>query len=310
MSYKLENNETLSFGLKRIALERIDKSVFDISKRNGDNTEEIHDARKNFKKIRTVLRLVRSKLGEEIFQHENSFYRDAGRTLSQLRDQTVLITTLVKLTENLGQEFEKFDFSGLKNFLVKKYDEIKADATSTEGIIHTLSTEILLARSRIFDWPFSGDSFKLVHFDLQRIYKSGQIQMRKVLEEGIKENVHEWRKRTKDLWYSMRILSNIWPEIMGPLVLLLGNLSDILGDANDLYLLKQEIWGNQIKINNAPVTADFINFIDKRINDLLREAKFIGRRVYSEKSEFFAGRIKNYFEIWRSEYKPLRYYYI
>jgi len=310
MSYKLENNETLSFGLKRIALERIDKSVFDISKKNGDNTEEIHDARKNFKKIRTVLRLVRSKLGEEIFQSENSFYRDAGRTLSQLRDQTVLITTLVKLSENLGQEFEKFDFSDLKDFLIKKYDEIKADATSTEGIIHTLSTEILLARSRIFDWPFSGDSFKLVHFDLQRIYKTGQVQMRKVLEESIKENVHEWRKKTKDLWYSMRILSNIWPEIMGPLVQLLGNLSDILGDANDLYLLKQEIWGNQNKLNNAPMTSEFINFIDKRIIDLLREAKFIGRRVYSEKSEFFAGRIKNYFEIWRSEYKPLRYYYI
>lgn len=309
MSYKLENNETLSFGLKRIALERIDKSVFDISKQNGDNTEEIHDARKNFKKIRTVLRLVRSKLGNELFQSENSFYRDAGRTLSHLRDRRVLIATLENLTESLDQEFNKFDFSLFKDFLRNKYNEINADTTSSEGIIHTLSTEIILARSRIFDWPFSGDNFKLIYYNLQRIYEAGQFRMKKVLEEAIKENVHEWRKKTKDLWYSMRILSNIWPEIMGPLVLLLGKLSDTLGNANDLFLLKQEILSNQDKFENTLLTAELINFIDKRLIDLLREAKFIGRRVYSEKSDFFVGRIKNYFEIWRSEYKPLRYFY-
>jgi hypothetical protein len=134
--------------------------------------------------------------------------------------------------------------------------------------------------------------------------------MFKVLEEAIKENVHEWRKRVKDLWYSMRILSNIWPEIMSPLVAMLGKLSDTLGDANDLFLLKQEILSNEDKFESDFHTKELIVFIDKRLIDLLREAKFIGRRIYSEKSSFFAGRMKNYFEIWRSEYKPLRYYYV
>jgi CHAD domain-containing protein len=310
MSYQLENNETLSFGLKRIVLERIDKSIFDISKENGVINEEIHDARKNFKKIRTVLRLVRSKLGNDSYQIENSFYRDAGRTLSALRDSTVLIYTFDKLIKNLVYDYDKLDFSSFKDFLNNRHEQISSTTSSANGVIPTLSTEMILARSRIFDYPFSGDNFKLIYYDLQRIYEKGQVQMRKCLEEAIKENVHEWRKRVKDLWYSMRILSNIWPEIMSPLVDMLAKLSDILGDANDLFLLKQEILTNEDKFESDFQTKELINFIDKRLIDLLREAKFIGRRIYSEKSSFFAGRMKNYFEIWRSEYKPLRYYYV
>jgi len=310
MSYRLENNETLSFGLKRIILERIDKSIFDISKEKGVASEDIHDARKNFKKIRTVIRLVRSKLGNDLYQSENSFYRDAGRTLSALRDSTVLIYTFDKLIKHLDYDYEKLDFSSFKDLLVNRHEQISISTSSTDGTISTLSAELILARSRIFDYPFSGDSFKLIFYDLQRIYEKGQVQMRKVLEEAIKENVHEWRKRVKDLWYSMRILSNIWPEIMSPLVDMLGKLSDILGDANDLFLLKQEILTNEDKFESDFHTRELIVFIDKRLIDLLREAKFIGRRIYSEKSSFFAGRMKNYFEIWRSEYKPLRYYYV
>jgi len=308
MSYRLENNETLSFGLKRIILERIDKSIFDISKENGVSSEDIHDSRKNFKKIRTVLRLVRSKLGIDLYQSENSFYRDAGRTLSALRDSTVLIFTFDKLIKNLDYDYEKLDFSSFKDFLVNRHEQISSSTASTDGIISTLSPELILARSRIFDYPFSGDNFKLIYYDLQRIYEKGQTQMIKVLEEAIKENVHEWRKRVKDLWYSIRILSNIWSEIMSPLVDMLGKLSDILGDANDLFLLKQEILTNEDKFQSDFHTKELIVFIDKRLIDLLREAKFIGRRIYSEKSSFFAGRMKNYFEIWRSEYKPLQYY--
>ncbi|MBT8378780.1 MAG: CHAD domain-containing protein [Ignavibacteria bacterium] len=310
MSYRLENNETLSFGLKRIILERIDKSIFDISKESGVKNEEIHDARKNFKKIRTVLRLVRTKLGNEYFQSENTFYRDAGRTLSALRDSTVLIFTFDKLIKNLDFDYEKLDFSSFKNFLATRHEQISTSTGTSDGVINTLSTELLLARSRIFDYPFSGDNFKLVYHDLQRIYEKGQVQMRKVLEDAIKENVHEWRKRVKDLWYAMRILSNIWPEIMSPLVEMLGKLSDILGDANDLFLLKQEIINNEDKFESDFHNRELIIFIDKRLIDLLREAKFIGRRIYSEKSKYFAGRMKNYFDIWRTEYKPIRYNYV
>ena len=307
MSYLLENNETISFGLKRIVLELIDKSVFNLAKGNGSFNEDIHDTRKNFKKVRTVQRLIRSNIGEESFQLENSFYRDAGRSLSDLRDSTVLIYTFDKLLKNSELEMSNFDFLVFKNFLIEKHKTIRIAKSKKSAVINSLSTDLLLARSRVFDWPLSGDNFKLIKKNLQRIYEQGQNYMYAVFSEAIKENVHEWRKRVKDLWYSMRILSNLWPEIMSPLVILLGKLSDTLGDANDLFLLKERIISNQSKFKDDQHTRELINFIDRRIIDLLREARSIGRKIYSEDSKYFVGRMQNYFEIWRSEYSPLKY---
>ncbi len=307
MSYRLENSETLSFGLKRIVLELIDNSVFNFAKGNGSFNEDVHETRKNFKKIRTVLRLIRSDIGVENFRIENSFYRDSGRILSDLRDSTVLIETFDKLLKNSELEMSNFDFSIFRNFLVEKHKNISASKHKKSEVINSISTDLLLARSRVFDWPISGDNFKIIKKNLQRIYKQGQREMYAVFNEAIKENVHEWRKRVKNLWYSMRILSNLWPEIMSPLVFLLGKLSDNLGDTNDMFLLKERIIANQSKFKDDQHTRELINFIDRRIIDLLRDARSIGRKVYSEDSKYFVGRMQNYFEIWRSEYNPLKY---
>lgn len=293
--------------MKRIVLELIDKSVFNLSKGNGSFNEDVHDTRKNFKKIRTVLRLIRSEIGEEKYNIENSFYRDAGRTLSDLRDSTVLILTFDKLAKSSELEMSNFDFSVFRDFLVEKHKTIRTAKSKKSAVINSLSTDLLLARSRVFDWPLSGDDFKLIKKNLQQIYEQGQKYMYAVFSEAVKENVHEWRKRVKDLWYAMRILSNLWPEIMSPLVTLLGKLSDALGDANDLFLLKEKIIANQSKFKDDQHTRELINFIDRRIIDLLRDARSIGRKVYSEDPKFFVGRMQNYFEIWRSEYNPLKY---
>lgn len=307
MSYKLENNETLSFGLKRIVLELIDKSVFNLSKGNGSFNEDIHDTRKNFKKIRTVLRLMKSNLDDARFQTENSFYRDTGRTLSDLRDSSVLIQTFDKLLKNSETEMSNYDFTVFRSFLLDKHKTISAAKSKKSTVINSLTTDLILARSRVFDYPLSGDKFKIIKKNLQRIFEQGQTMMYAVFSEAVKENIHEWRKRVKDLWYSMRILSNLWLEIMSPLVVLLGKLSDTLGDANDLFLLKERIISNENKFKDNQHTRELINFIDKRINDLLRDARFVGRKIYSENSKYFIGRMQNYYEIWRSEYSPLKY---
>ena len=84
-----------------------------------------------------------------------------------------------------------------------------------------------------------------------------------------------------------------------------------------VYLLEPTVFGdsrgyffesyNQNKFKDDQHTIELINFIDKRIVALLKVARFIGRKIYSEESKYFVGRMQNYFEIWRSEYNPLKY---
>ena len=51
-----------------------------------DPAEAIHEARKDVKKIRSALRLVRDAIGEDAWRRENDHYRDVGQDADGFRD--------------------------------------------------------------------------------------------------------------------------------------------------------------------------------------------------------------------------------
>jgi hypothetical protein len=65
----------------------------------GDLNPAVHEARKDLKKLRAVLRLVRDDLGDAVYRSENVRFRDAGRMLSGARDAHVRVETLAALRE-------------------------------------------------------------------------------------------------------------------------------------------------------------------------------------------------------------------
>ena len=54
-------------------------------------------------------------------------------------------------------------------------------------------------------------------------------------------NLHEWRKRVKDLWYQVCVLRPIYPEHMDALAAQLKALSEYLGDDHDLVMLRESV---------------------------------------------------------------------
>src|SRR5207237_1379951 len=86
MSFKLDEQEDVSEGIRRIIVERIDDALGSLrSKAGASLSETVHTARKRFKEARAALRLVRDELGEERFADGNRALRDAGRPLSEVR---------------------------------------------------------------------------------------------------------------------------------------------------------------------------------------------------------------------------------
>src|SRR5688572_12596308 len=59
----------------------------------------IHDARKQLKKSRAALRLLRDSMGEIAYRRENTALRDAARPLGVARDSKVLLAALDDLVE-------------------------------------------------------------------------------------------------------------------------------------------------------------------------------------------------------------------
>jgi len=95
MSYRMKRREKVAEGVRRIGLEQADKAVQQLTARNGNRDEAIHDARVCFKKIRALLRLMRAPLDGR-FDEENVFYRDLGRRLSSVRNNVAMIESLQK----------------------------------------------------------------------------------------------------------------------------------------------------------------------------------------------------------------------
>ena len=83
MSYRFREREPVRRGALRIAREEIDKAVVVLGDENLDRHERVHQARKRFKKIRALLRLLRGELGDT-YGEENVWFRDCGRELAAL----------------------------------------------------------------------------------------------------------------------------------------------------------------------------------------------------------------------------------
>ena len=64
----------------------------------------VHEARKRFKKIRTLLRLIRTYLGEPLWREENKTFGDIARSIGAVRDAQSLIECVTKLRELDSQE--------------------------------------------------------------------------------------------------------------------------------------------------------------------------------------------------------------
>ena len=83
MSIKLKQKENLAKQFQEIAtnlLKEAQKTL--VRQRNTKVGERVHIARKKFKQLRGMLRLIRYELGEDIYRRENTVLRDAGRPLS------------------------------------------------------------------------------------------------------------------------------------------------------------------------------------------------------------------------------------
>ena len=106
-AYRLEAGEPLPEGIVRIGHGRIDHALDELRGKSDSTAEEaVHEARKDLKKLRALLRMTQAELGEDTFRRENVCFRDAGRELAGVRDSDVMLETLRALELPAGMEGE------------------------------------------------------------------------------------------------------------------------------------------------------------------------------------------------------------
>lgn len=299
MPYEISGGETEGRAIQRCAVEQLDAAIEQLSDGvKHDPVTAVHEARKALKKERSLLRLGRGALRPSERRRLNAALRDAGRRMSAARDAEVMIQAVDELAEHYSGRLPKKAFETIKAHL----DE-QAGSARTSLIDSGLTAEVIEAlksrRLEIEHMHLRRDGWRAIDGGLLRSYKDGRSAYRRARSKPTVENLHEWRKRGKDLWYHLRLLRPISPGIMHGHVQEAHHLSDLLGDDHDLAALRAALAGGAASI---PVDLDaVVALIDQRREQLEAEAMLIGARLYAESPKAFLRRLHRYWKVWRSE---------
>lgn len=294
-AYALRGEESAADGLRRVARGRAAAALERLRGASPDGegfAEAVHGARKDMKKLRAVVRLLREPLGEDLYAAENARYRDAARKLSASRDAQATVETLADLAAG-DRGLSPATVDAWRGAL--EGERGRAASSDAAGVARAIEL-IEPAPWRIAAWSLGSGSWELIDAGLERAYRRGRQAMRAAREDGAAASFHEWRKRAKDLWYQQRLLVAAWPAVLGRTVDQAHALADLLGGHHDLTVLAEDLPTRGFE---PPRAAPLAAAIAARQADLAAAAFDLAARLYAERPSAYRRRLRAYWRAWR-----------
>jgi CHAD domain-containing protein len=287
MAYRFGADEPVGEAFARTAQEQLLTAETALTRElEVDPVEAIHTARKSIKKQRSLLRLVRGSLDPGPRRHEDVALRDAARRLAGARDAAVMTATLDALAERYVGQLPHGAFTALRERLEEGAGEGGPSSSEVSGA----ASELAAARARLDSLTLDDRGWDALEPGLRRGYRRGRNALAQARKAPTAENLHEWRKRVKDLWYHLRLLT----PACGPAVRGQAKdahaLADLLGDDHDLAVLGETLVG--VAGGVAVDVHAVLGLIDHRRGLLQTQAVALGERVYAERSKAFVRRVR------------------
>jgi CHAD domain len=303
MGYRLDRDESVIAGLKRVVREGMESAGTQLAgRKKASRDEAIHEARKNIKKVRALLRLVSPELGD-IWERENGRLGDIARRLSEFRDAFAIIATFDDLKEKYKDEAGN-RLSSVRAGLSKRGNEA-ARADNVTLVLDECSAALQKAAKRVKSWPLETDGFAALGPGLERTYRGGRKALARVNKDARADNFHELRKRVKDHWYHIRLLEDLWSDMMTGYEKSLKDLETWLGNDHNLVVLREKIVAEPAFFGKQKDIGLTLDLIDKYQKELRDKSLSLAERVYEEKPRDFTRRMQHLWDTWRHESKPL-----
>lgn len=234
MSYRVKRNESPEQALHRIGRQQLKRALLALSSDMQQGERAIHETRKCLKRIRALLRLMRPGLTGADFKSENARYRDISRRLSATRDAQVLTQTLSKL-EHYAEGQDASALMILRGYITATSGQ-SARELSPE-LIDTACNQLTSAKEAMANLRLTQPGPEIIEKGLARAYNKGCCNFRLAYHGGNSESFHEWRKTVQLHWRHMSLTSLSCGELFSARIEAARELSQILGDAQDLSVL-------------------------------------------------------------------------
>ena len=295
---ELQRSEAGTEGVRRIARAQMARALDSLDGKSLSD-EAVHAARKELKKARASLRLLRGALGEVVYARENTALRDCARPLSKIRDGKVLIDTLDMLVKRFGSAAQVIPTESLQRILRRERVGIRRAALKGTTAISAHREVLRKTYARAARWSVGNRGWSVVGKGFQRIYGKGRKALAAAEVDRTPTNLHEWRKQVKYLWHQLQTLQPLWPGPVGELADQAHQLADYLGNDHDLSVLRDKVLECQEAFPNVGVRGALLTLIDRLRTELRDKAIVLGRRLYQEKPVTFEARFAQYWRDWQ-----------
>ncbi|HEY1690272.1 MAG TPA: CHAD domain-containing protein [Solirubrobacteraceae bacterium] len=306
----LHRDEPPALELQRTAIAQLDSAIETLTGASEQALEEaVHDTRKAIKRVRTLLRLLRTELPRGARRRADEALREAGHSLSPTRDADVALATLEALVKASPKRLRK------SNGVKRLRKRLAAERATAQQDLHTAGSRgraiglLQSARAELGataallrgedaepDRRQFGD-YGLVNPGLGRIYRRGRKAMKRARKRGDAPSMHEWRKRAKDFRYASEALTSkgagAATKRMRKLARSADELGEMLGQERDLALLAERVRKEQrVFKGDRKGRRALLKAIAKRRKRLRRIAFKRGEALYGRKPKRFLRRVR------------------
>jgi CHAD domain-containing protein len=297
MAYRLSIADDVPSSVRACAREQLADAVKQLEAAAKDPVTAVHEARKDLKKTRALLRLVRPAIGGKAYRAENDDLRDAGLALSGARDADVLVETVERLAAHAAGRLPAEVFEALRDALAAEAARGRGD--TPESPLPAVIEQLRAAELRVERWPLGDAGWDTVLTGLTRAYARGSEAFAVARAAPEPELLHAWRKRAKDLWYHQRLLAPAWPDVIGAQAEAAHVLSELLGDDHDLAVLAARLADDAPPLDPRvdAQRGELRELVAHRSGELRAEAERLGSRVYAESPKAFRRRLTRYLEL-------------
>ena len=237
---------------------------------------------------------MRPALGKE-YGRFNDPVRDAAAELSSIRDAHAVLKTLDHL-----EATEHADAAPTFEPVRAGQSDLAAAATNglRPGDPRLVDARRLLtaARRDVKRWDLPR-GFAAVGPGLEDTYRRGRRALRGAGTAPTDEQVHEWRKAVKQLWYQVRLLEPAAPSVLRPLADSLDSVANALGDDHDLAVLLERLAADPERFGGPAPVADVAAAARRQQDDLRARAFRLAATIYAEPPRTFVARVEAYWRI-------------
>jgi len=241
-----------------------------------------HEARKQLKRARAALRLLRPGLGDEIYRRENQALRDVSRVVSPLRDARAKLDILDTLRARHSRTLAAEELALLSMTLLKRLGQAHSRLQSGSRPVRKAIRMLRASQRRLRNLLRQEAPSRDLKKGMRKIYRRAQRTFEAAKAHPTPDSLHAWRRKTKYLDNAVGLLDVPKRSRLAMAQKRARCLGDWLGEEHDLVVLSEAI-ERDAGTTSPSVQRDLKAAIHNRFVKLCAKSLRLGAKTYARR---------------------------